>query len=413
MKKRYFGILFAVCMTVLLLTVTAYAAESGTCGASENGENLTWTLTDDGTLTITGTGDMPDPAPWQPLEEAGLVKCIKTTLNGTTTMVLTEDLTITETLQITGDTTIDLNGHTLTYAGKDPGSVIHVNTGATLTLNDSSKDKTGTITDGTGLEVVDTESEVTYYYGGGIYNEGTFIMNGGTIKDCKLPDDKYELSHGGGVHNSGNFIMNGGSIDTCSAKFGGGVCSDEGTFTMNGGVIKNCSATTGSGVDIRSSVVFTMSDPACIQDCHGYGDDSYTVRIICGTIYADGGVINGDVYLLGVLGIYVRITRSDDATGYTAFNGTITLDADNGISYRITIEDKACPYTVTFQTNGGTSVETQHILKGQKAQKPADPTKENFTFGKWYNGDTAWEFDTVLTESITLTATWNTIGAIG
>lgn len=96
MKKRYFGILFAVCMTVLLLTVTAYAAESGTCGASENGENLTWTLTDDGTLTITGTGDMPDPAPWQPLEEAGLVKCIKTTLNGTTTMVLTEDLTITE-----------------------------------------------------------------------------------------------------------------------------------------------------------------------------------------------------------------------------------------------------------------------------------------------------------------------------
>ena len=287
--------------------------------------------------------------------------------------------------------------------------MIHVNTGATLTLNDSSKDKTGTITGGTGTKVVNTDpnARTTYYYGGGIYNEGTFIMNGGTIKDCKLPDDKYELSHGGGVHNSGNFIMNGGSIDTCSAKFGGGVCSDEGTFTMNGGVIKNCSTATGSGVDICSGSVFTMSDPACIQDCHGYGDNSYTVRIICGTIYADGGVINGDVYLLGVLGIYVRITRSDDATGYTAFNGTITLDADNGISYRITIEDKACPYTVTFQTNGGTSVETQHILKGQKAQKPADPTKENFTFGKWYNGDTAWEFDTVLTESITLTATWN------
>lgn len=42
MRKRYFGILFAICMTVLLLTVTAYAAESGTCGATES-DDLTWT----------------------------------------------------------------------------------------------------------------------------------------------------------------------------------------------------------------------------------------------------------------------------------------------------------------------------------------------------------------------------------
>ena len=31
---------------------------SGTCGAQ--GDNLTWTLTDDGTLTISGKGDMED-----------------------------------------------------------------------------------------------------------------------------------------------------------------------------------------------------------------------------------------------------------------------------------------------------------------------------------------------------------------
>ncbi len=35
------------------INVKASAAESGTCG-----ENLTWTLSDDGTLTISGTGEM-------------------------------------------------------------------------------------------------------------------------------------------------------------------------------------------------------------------------------------------------------------------------------------------------------------------------------------------------------------------
>ncbi|MBE6801796.1 MAG: hypothetical protein E7530_02800 [Ruminococcaceae bacterium] len=47
-----------------LFTVKAKAANSGTCG-----ENLTWTLDDNGTLTISGTGDMtnfssPSTAPW-------------------------------------------------------------------------------------------------------------------------------------------------------------------------------------------------------------------------------------------------------------------------------------------------------------------------------------------------------------
>lgn len=39
---------------------------SGYCGAEDDGTNLTWTLTDDGTLTISGTGAMKNysTAPW-------------------------------------------------------------------------------------------------------------------------------------------------------------------------------------------------------------------------------------------------------------------------------------------------------------------------------------------------------------
>lgn len=67
MKKRGIGLLLVLCMLMSMFTalpMTASAATSGTCGS-----NLTWTLDDNGALTISGTGDMWDwnydnRAPW-------------------------------------------------------------------------------------------------------------------------------------------------------------------------------------------------------------------------------------------------------------------------------------------------------------------------------------------------------------
>ncbi len=58
MRKRLWSILLALCMMLSLLPVGAMAAkvvDSGKCG-----DNLTWTLTEDGVLTIRGTGAMTD-----------------------------------------------------------------------------------------------------------------------------------------------------------------------------------------------------------------------------------------------------------------------------------------------------------------------------------------------------------------
>ena len=58
MKKRLLSILLVLCMVCTLLPVSAFAADitdSGTCG-----ENLTWTLDENGLLTISGEGDMPN-----------------------------------------------------------------------------------------------------------------------------------------------------------------------------------------------------------------------------------------------------------------------------------------------------------------------------------------------------------------
>jgi uncharacterized repeat protein (TIGR02543 family) len=67
-------------------------------------------------------------------------------------------------------------------------------------------------------------------------------------------------------------------------------------------------------------------------------------------------------------------------------------------------------YFVTFNSNGGSSVDTIFIDKDSKITKPTDPTKAGSVFDAWYKEstfDTKWDFtnDTV-TSDITLYAKW-------
>lgn len=69
-------------------------------------------------------------------------------------------------------------------------------------------------------------------------------------------------------------------------------------------------------------------------------------------------------------------------------------------------------YTVTFDSYGGTPVPpVQEVEYGLTATKPADPTLKGYTFAFWYLGEdeqnaTAYDFNTPVTENITLTAKW-------
>ncbi|MCD8181541.1 MAG: leucine-rich repeat domain-containing protein [Firmicutes bacterium] len=60
MKKRIFGLILAFAMLAALAPTISFASTvaSGECGA--DGDNLTWTLDSDGTLTISGEGAMED-----------------------------------------------------------------------------------------------------------------------------------------------------------------------------------------------------------------------------------------------------------------------------------------------------------------------------------------------------------------
>ena len=64
---------------------------------------------------------------------------------------------------------------------------------------------------------------------------------------------------------------------------------------------------------------------------------------------------------------------------------------------------------VSFNTNGGSAVNSQTVADGAKAVKPADPVKEGYTFSGWYTDQgltTAFDFTKVIIGNITLYAKW-------
>ena len=85
----------------------------------------------------------------------------------------------------------------------------------------------------------------------------------------------------------------------------------------------------------------------------------------------------------------------------TAVNGDITLVA-TWEQQQIQPTD----YTVTFDSNGGSAVTAQTIEAGQKAAKPADPTKAGYDFKGWTLNGSAYDFNTAVNGNITLIAAW-------
>jgi len=69
--------------------------------------------------------------------------------------------------------------------------------------------------------------------------------------------------------------------------------------------------------------------------------------------------------------------------------------------------------TVTFNSNGGSHVSSQTLLKGERIQRPADPTKNGFDFAGWYTDNESfyepYDFDYVPIMSMILHANWDPI----
>ena len=342
MKKQLVSILFALCMVLCLVPTAAFAEESTetppecscetactaesmnaecpVCGAegalSENCEKCARPADDaaaqpETALTglIGGNETVKDVSAEEELTAAiagGNFDTVK----------LTTDISISSSLTVSRTVTLDLNGFVLKYQNDSQrGSVIVVENGGQLTIEDSNTSKPshrfnpngklwvldeasgtetvtgGVITGGTGKPIQFGSGKYVYdaYYGGGVYIApgGQLTMTGGNIVGCSA-------EFGGGIcieserdGKQGQFSMSGGNIIGCSAECGGGVYvdseSNQSPFSMSGGSIIGCVASDIGG-GVRASGTFKMSGQAVIRSC--------TVESATQSIYGGGIYVN-------------------------------------------------------------------------------------------------------------------------
>lgn len=319
--------------------------------------------------------------------------------------------------------------------------------------------KGGAITGGTGT------GEAGNTCGGGIYvrKGGTLLMRGGNIVGCTARE-------GGGIYveDGGQFEMSAGTITGCVAQTannddtrGGGLCNFGTTVLSGAAAIRDCRAIQSNvdhgyaGGGICSVRNLTIRDNVTVSGCTaseesdamsiGGGDaNNSPTEIIGGTF--DGSVTNGGTISGGAFTGPVwnnGIISGGQFTGSVVNRGTITngtfggeVTNESGRSFGVisggTFNGKVTnkndisdspeetpakisggtfngevigAYTVTFQSEGGSEVASQ-IRANAPAARPADPTKEGHTFIGWYNGESEWNFETPVTEKLTLTAKW-------
>lgn len=320
--------------------------------------------------------------------------------------------------------------------------------------------KGGAITGGTGT------GEAGNTCGGGIYvrKGGTLLMRGGNIVGCTARE-----GGGIYVEDGGRFEMSAGTITGCVAQTannddtrGGGLCNFGTTVLSGAAAIRDCrailsgeSTNKNEGGGICSVRNLTIRDNVTVSGCTaseesdamsiGGGDaNNSPTEIIGGTFDGSvtnggtisGGAFTGPVWNNGIISggqftgsVVNRGTITNGTFGGEVTNesgrsfGTISGGTFNGkVTNKNDISDspEETPakisggtfngevigaYTVTFQSEGGSEVASQ-IRANTPAARPADPTKEGYTFIGWYNGESEWNFADAVATDLTLTAKW-------
>ena len=70
------------------------------------------------------------------------------------------------------------------------------------------------------------------------------------------------------------------------------------------------------------------------------------------------------------------------------------------------MEEKLKVFKVTFNTNGGDTIEPVEVEEGQRVKKPADPVRSGYTFIGWFTKEGEYDFKEEVFSNITLKAEW-------
>ena len=220
-------------------------------------------------------------------------------------------------------------------------------------------------------------------FGGGIYCVGGSVtMTGGAIRNCVLSANNSATGGGVYIYSGASFTMEGGVISGCSAMSGGGIAAVPCTVRITGGRIENCKASErggglfvsghtngpvsvldtvisgceakrGGGVALIGFAELGLGENARITGCTAsekdddeegaieYGaaiymdlEETYTVNYPGCFLYANGGRVEGSVYV-GSNGCdqpaEIKATNAIDHTDgkpTTVFTGDVSCEGD-------------------------------------------------------------------------------------
>ena len=335
--------------------------------------------------------------------EESAVEKLKLAISNGGDVRLTEDIEIRETLLVTRDVTLDLNGHVLKMTGD--GSVLRVKKGphpATLTITDSRPQNPhgsyeglpagGVITGGTGTREEYWTSDTL---GGAVYlEEGTTLeLEGGTLTESRSDSSVF-------IRTGATFVMNGGTITGETV----GVHNNVGTFTMNGGRITGCSY---RGVYVYNGNM-TMSGTAYIgENPNARREDIY----VCESdhkhtdLSVTGGTIAGKVRI-----VFLERLHPTQEELRAAANSVVKEQGvfDGHIKVEIGTSGTCVDYnSVNFIDEVAKTRTLKLVLQSNAVEKPETPTTANgqaFMYWAAKGTSEAWNFDTEINESITLYA---------
>lgn len=254
MKKRALSAALSLCLLLTLLPTAALATEDN---------------------TTPGTS----PASTLPESKDGVIK-------------LTENVALTEMASISENTTLDLNGYTVS-AGT---TALSVTNNAKLIVQDSSVDKTGKIsstnTNGyaavqlnSGKLVLESGCIESTQYGVSVFEGSTATINGGSITS------EYACLSGNNTKGDMNFIVTGGTLT--STKSEAIYMPGQVTLDISGGVVKGGISARMGQIKISGGEIYGMTTEQAKDSIAQYWNYSGSAWI-GNAIYVWGGTYTSD-----------------------------------------------------------------------------------------------------------------------
>ena len=362
MKKRVLSAALSLCLLLTLLPTAALATEDN---------------------TTPGTS----PASTLPESKDGVIK-------------LTENVALTKTASISENTTLDLNGYTVS-AGT---TALSVTNNAKLIVQDSSVDKTGKISStntndcaavqlNSGTLVLESGCIESTQYGVSVFEGSTATINGGSISS------EYACLSGNNTKGDMHFIVTDGTLT--SAKSEAIYMPGQTTLDVSGGVIKGGISARMGQIKISGGEIYGMtstqekdsiaqywnySGSAWIGDAiyvwgGTYTSDNEEYRNSC-NIEITGGKINGES--MSAIAIYNIGNNYDqainlDISGDPEITGDVKIISGDETWNGYSSETHAHTITSDVEISGGT-FSVQPNAAFLKPGLSATQTEEGGTF---------------------------------